>query len=150
MFRHILASLIILTLMLYIVACQSNPEPIVYGEDNCENCKMTISDPKYGAELITDKGKIFKFDSVECLADYSRKIGSQSIASMWVTDLKTPESLINTKDAFYILSDNLRSPMGLNLSAFSKIEDLDNAISEFSGSKISWDEILNYVSDKWN
>lgn len=136
--------------MLCIAACQSNPEPIVYGEDNCENCKMTISDPKYGAELITNKGKFFKFDSVECLADYSRKIERQSIASMWVTDLKTAKSLINTKDAFYILSDNLRSPMGLNLSAFSKIEDLDNAISEFGGSKISWDEILNYVSDKWN
>ncbi len=32
---------------------------------------MLITDNKYGAELITTKGKIYKFDSMECLVEFS-------------------------------------------------------------------------------
>ena len=28
---------------------------------------MTIVDPRYGAELVTTKGKVYKYDAVECL-----------------------------------------------------------------------------------
>ncbi len=133
-----------------VLSCQSKPEPISYGEDNCDNCKMTISDPKYGAELITDKGKVYKFDSIECLADYSMKIVSKTIGSMWVTDFSNPENLINTKNALFLKSEKLRSPMGLNLSGFSNSNELEKVLKEFDGVIVSWDGILKYVSEKWN
>lgn len=133
-----------------VISCQSKPEPISYGEDNCDNCKMTISDPKYGAELITDKSKVYKFDSIECLADFSLKTEEETISSMWVTDFSNPENLINTKNALFLKSEKLRSPMGLNLSGFSSSSELDKVLKEFDGVKISWDGILKYVSEKWN
>lgn len=133
-----------------VISCQSKPEPISYGEDNCDNCKMTISDPKYGAELITDKSKVYKFDSIECLADFSLKTEGVTISSMWVTDFSNPENLINTKNALFLKSEKLRSPMGLNLSGFSSSSELDKVLKEFDGVKISWDGILKYVSEKWN
>lgn len=133
-----------------VISCQSKPEPISYGEDNCDNCKMTISDPKYGAELITDKSKVYKFDSIECLADFSLKTEGETISSMWVTDFSNPENLINTKNALFLKSEKLRSPMGLNLSGFSSSSELDKVLKEFDGVKISWDGILKYVSEKWN
>lgn len=139
----------VLIVSFVIAACQSNPEPIVYGEDSCDNCKMTISDPKYGAELISDKGKIFKFDSIECLAAYSMIINSKTIASMWVTNFSTKENFINTNDALFLKSENLRSPMGLNLSAYKNPESLDKVKNEFGGVTISWKEILNYVKSEW-
>ncbi|NMB80922.1 MAG: hypothetical protein GYA14_03810 [Ignavibacteria bacterium] len=143
-------TILVLLLVCTVLSCQSKPEPISYGEDNCDNCKMTISDPKYGAELITDKGKVFKFDSIECLADYSMKIDSKIIASLWVTDFSNPENLINTKDSFFLKSEKLRSPMGLNLSGFSNSNELDKVLKEFDGVIISWDGILKYVSEQWN
>ncbi len=133
-----------------LVSCQTEPVPIAYGLDECDNCKMTISDPKYGAELISGKGKVFKFDSIECLADYSNKVESGTIGSLWVTDFSNPENFINAKEAFYLKSNKLRSPMGLNLSAFKNSVDLEKVINEFSGHKISWDELLKFVSEEWN
>lgn len=143
-------TILVLLATVTVISCQSKPEPISYGEDNCDNCKMTISDPKYGAELITEKGKVYKFDSIECLADYSMKIEGKTIESMLVTDFSNPENLINTKNALFLKSKKLRSPMGLNLSGFSSSNELYKALKEFDGEIISWDGILKYVSEKWN
>lgn len=139
-----------LSITIIISACQSGPEPIAYGEDNCDNCMMTISDPKYGAELISDKGKVFKFDSIECLADYSTKVDAKIIKSMWVTDFSSKGSFLSANDALFLRSDNLRSPMGLNLSAHKNQEKVNSVKSEFGGEMISWNELVNYVKSKWN
>jgi copper chaperone NosL len=133
-----------------IAACQSGPEPIAYGEDNCDNCMMTISDPKYGAELITANGKVFKFDSIECLADYSEKMEATTIGSMWVTDFSNKENFLNTKDASFLKSEKLRSPMGLNLSAHKTQDEFNSIKSEFGGDKLSWNELLKYVKTEWH
>ena len=53
-------------LLLLISSCNTEPQKINYGKDLCEHCKMTIMDKKFGAELITKKGKTMKFDSGEC------------------------------------------------------------------------------------
>jgi len=37
--------------------CTVEPEPLVYGADICHTCKMTLMDPKFGAEIITKNGK---------------------------------------------------------------------------------------------
>ncbi len=62
---------IFLLLSLVTASCGSNPEPINYGHDECEFCRMQISDNRYGAELVTDKGKVYKFDSIECLIEFA-------------------------------------------------------------------------------
>ena len=52
---------------LLLTSCSTKPEPFAYGKDNCHTCKMGIMDPKFGTELITTKGKIYKFDDVSCM-----------------------------------------------------------------------------------
>ncbi|MEW6506823.1 MAG: nitrous oxide reductase accessory protein NosL [Bacteroidota bacterium] len=148
--KKILLATIFLLVISIAISCQSGPEPIAYGEDNCANCMMTISDPKYGSELISDKGKIFKFDSIECLADYSTKVDSKTVRSMWVTDFSAKGNFLNAKDARFLRSDNLRSPMGLNLSAHKNNEELNLVKSEVSGEIYRWNELVKYVKSKWN
>ena len=65
-----LYTLNLLFLSLSLISCSVEPKPVPYGEANCTHCNMTISDNRYGAELVTDKGKVFYFDAVECLAAY--------------------------------------------------------------------------------
>src|SRR5215510_10333173 len=36
--------------MLFLVSCNTSPEPFVAGKDNCHACKMAISDTRFGAE----------------------------------------------------------------------------------------------------
>ena len=40
-----------------LVACRPSdkPQPVVLGQDNCTACGMTIEDPKFACEYITDK-----------------------------------------------------------------------------------------------
>ena len=54
-------------LSLVILSCGISPLPIDYNHDECAYCKMKIADARFGAELVTSKGKVFKFDSAECL-----------------------------------------------------------------------------------
>lgn len=139
--------LLVVFFALTVLACSDQPEPISYGEDECANCMMLITQPQYGSELITDKGKIYKFDSIECLASYTAEADA---ASMWVTDFNKPHALIDIKGAYFLRADNLRSPMGLSLSAYSNQSDLEKNKSKHGGEHLSWDELVEYVKNEWN
>ena len=65
-------------MLLLFSSCKTEPKPIDFGSDACEFCQMIIIDNHYGGELITEKGKVFKFDSGECMARY---IKSQHLES---------------------------------------------------------------------
>ncbi|MFL5807903.1 MAG: hypothetical protein ACJ749_00200, partial [Flavisolibacter sp.] len=54
-------------LVLALNSCSTKPQPFAYGKDVCDDCSMTIMDPKFGGEIITKKGKVFKFDDAHCL-----------------------------------------------------------------------------------
>lgn len=149
MIRTYLKLLSILSLF-FIQACSSEPEPIKYGHDSCEHCRMLITDKNYGAELITQKGKIFKYDSIECLAANEKKYNKKDIHSMWVTNFFPPNELINVNDSYFLLSDNLKSPMGLYLSAYINETNLDEVKNKYGGKIINWKELTDYVDKEWN
>ena len=68
---RILYSILALLFVLSLFSCNSEPEPINYGKDECEHCRMMISDNKYGAEILNAKGKVYKFDSIECQIEFA-------------------------------------------------------------------------------
>lgn len=136
--------------LLLFSGCSKEPVPINYGNDNCDYCLMTIIESKFGTELITDKGKIYKFDSIECLAAFETEHGIDAVDSKWVTDFSGIHQLINHNDAYFLLSKRLRSPMGLFLSAYSSVEELEKVKSEFGGEEITWNELVDYVKQKWD
>src|SRR5690606_41654244 len=51
-------------------ACSVGPEPLRYGEDACHSCRMTLMDKKFGAEVVSVKGKVFKFDDMNCMVNF--------------------------------------------------------------------------------
>lgn len=145
-----ISAILFIILLIQFAGCGSDPEPIQYGKDNCTYCMMLISDSKYGAELITQKGKIFKYDSIECLAAYSHKINPDEINSMWVVNFSRPNDLIKVDDSHFLLSEKLRSPMGLYLSAYKEENNLLEIKKQYGGKQIKWNELVKYVNDEWN
>ncbi len=130
-----------------LAGCEQKPEPIKYGEDECELCRMKIMDYKYGAELVTDKGKVYKFDSIECLIGYSLNknlIGNENHL-MLVSDYSNPGNLVDAKKSFYVHNNNFRSPMGLNVSAFGSEAEQLKFVEENSGEKLNWIEVIELV-----
>lgn len=139
-----------LVLVVLLLSCQKEPEKIDYGNDSCQYCRMLITETRFGGELITSKGKIYKYDSIECLAFDQRKYNVEDIHSMWVIDYTPPHKLLNTKSSLFLLSENLKSPMGLNLSAYGEGYELDVIKDNFGGEEIQWDEVVEYVAQSWN
>jgi copper chaperone NosL len=138
---------------LLILGCgQSGPVPIHYGADQCENCKMNIIDNRFGSETITATNKVYKFDSIECMAAFNAKMtqSSEQVASLWVTNFYKPESFIALPSAQIVRTKGLRSPMGLGFAAFSSESDAERFRKEYGGEILNWSEVTKVVSDSWS
>lgn len=143
-----LSSLVLLIILL-LAGCKVEPQPIAYGEVNCAHCQMTVSDNRYGAELVNDKGKAFFFDSAECLAAYLQ--GNPEIrekaAFVLVTDFTRPNELIDARSANFIQSKELPSPMGMFLTAVADQETAAKMHQEVGGRLLDWEQALTAVKN---
>ena len=143
-------SIFILSFIVVLVAaCSKKPEPINYGEDECEFCKMMIMDKRYGAELVTDKGKIYKFDSIECLVGYmnNKKLTKNNYSSIYVGNYARPGNLINASKAMYLKNDEFRSPMGLNVLAVENQEQFNLIFNERGGKQLIFSDLFELVKE---
>jgi copper chaperone NosL len=104
-------------------ACARAPEPIVAG-DTCALCHMTVADTRFGAERITRRGQIVKYDAIECMArDLVDTESSDDDHSIWVVPFDAPGTLIPVADAAFYRSEAIHSPMGMGLIAISPQAD---------------------------
>ena len=138
-----------LLLVALLAACRpKGPVPIEYGQDICAFCKMIIADPRYGAELITKKGKVYKFDSVECMVAYMMyDVKPGDVAAAYVTDFAHPGKLIPAEEAYYLQSTGLRSPMSLGITAFATKRDLEKLKAEVDGLELLWSDLPNVIRE---
>lgn len=137
-------------LVFIFLSCSLEPEPINYGKDLCAHCNMKIMDKRYGAELLNSKGKVFKFDSGECLIDYisQNNIPVSDIGLTLVTDFNNPGNLITTKSAGFLISQKLPSPMGAFLTAFSSQAEAKKKSEETGGEVYTWDSVRQKLPGK--
>jgi copper chaperone NosL len=92
---------------------------------------MTITDTRFGGELITDKGKIFKFDDIRCMAAYLDNNRETKFSHTLVIDFESPNTFLEAGKASYVTSPELKSPMGSQTAAFKSKE----AAASFSKGK---------------
>jgi copper chaperone NosL len=135
-------SVIMLVAMLF-SSCSTEPVPIRIGKDNCDFCKMTISDHRFGAEIVTTKSKIYKFDDEHCVIQFLKEgtIAPKDIAGIYFVDFSDPNNLIDAKNAFFLQSPDLKSPMNGNIAAFSQEASLAKALPKFYGNVITWEDM---------
>ena len=148
--KNKLTIIFFLLLIFIITSCGSQSEPINYGHDECEFCRMQISDNRYGSELVTDKGKVYKFDSIECLIEFAmvKNLIGDANQNFLVTDFATPETFTNATSAFYVHNDNFRSPMGLNVSAFDSEISRQKFVAESGGDLLNWIDVIELVKQR--
>ncbi|MBZ0328007.1 MAG: nitrous oxide reductase accessory protein NosL [Altibacter sp.] len=141
-------NLITLVALLVIVAsCNVKPKEINYGEDACHYCSMTIVDRQHASQLVTDKGKVYNFDAIECMVNHLSE-DTTPIALYLVTDYTHPEELIDAKKATFIISPNIPSPMKANLSALESKAKAEELKASKGGELYSWEALLDHLNEE--
>jgi len=135
--------IIYLLAILTLSGCSTKPEPFAYGKDNCHTCKMGIMDPRFGTELITTKGKIYKFDDVTCMNHFlkSNTLESKEISQQLVINFEKENDFLSLDEAVFILSPLVKSPMGSHAAAFSNRNHAETVNISLKGELLSWKEL---------
>lgn len=127
-------------------ACSPQPQDIHYGEDMCSYCKMTIVDRQHAAQAVTNKGRVYKFDAIECLLNYVEDEGGEAqFAHLLVNDYQQPGVLIPAQESHYLISKAVPSPMGANLSAFESAKAADQMQAEKGGHVYHWKALQHHA-----
>lgn len=139
--------------LLVITACLAAcgppaPVPIVWGDDVCDHCHMTITDPRFAAELLSRTGKAWRFDDIGCLAEFSLgdRLAEDQVHSRWVMDYLDPREFLSVDEAVFLHSDSLRTPMNHGLLALRPGPAADSLRQALGGRLLTWPEVLRLVA----
>lgn len=126
-----LRNLAIIGSLMAVVSCsKSGPLEIAVGKDQCENCKMNITEPKYATQLVTAKGKVYKFDDLKCMQDYATSNTEASKdAKTYVADFPSGQ-FFDSSTATFIQGGSIKSPMGGNTQAYKDKAAAQKAATE--------------------
>ncbi len=131
-------------LLIFSCSCNTAPQPIKIGIDDCSFCKMIISDNRFGGEIITKKGKTYKFDDMHCLLSFkkSNTLNGEEIHHIYFVKFDSAHDLMEASKAYLFKSDELHTPMAGNIAAFSNEQSLNTTAQKFKGTAISWNDLV--------
>ena len=146
--KKVTTALAMIFIMLGTMGCDRKPEKIAFGKDNCAECKMTIMDPKFGGEIVTKKGKIYKFDDVHCVAKFMERRGVEmsEIDQTLLVNYNNSDEFVKVRSAEFVVSSKLKTPMGGNAAAFKNEAEAKKKAAEIEGSKVTdWATLYNIL-----
>jgi len=129
-----------LVVLLALLGCApAGPVPIAYGEADCAQCRMRITDSRYGGEAISATGTVQQFDAVPCLARYVQA-AAQAPREILVVDFDHPGSLVRAADARFIVRRGVGAGMENGVVA---VMTTDTAAlrRRFAVASVSWDSV---------
>jgi len=134
-------------LSIWVSSCSVKAEPFQYGEDICDDCKMTIMDPHFGAEIVTSKGRLYKFDDAHCLVHFlnSGRIKKEDIAQTVFVDFDQKDKFTEAAATSFVVSPQLKSPMNSNAAGFMDLSTAQKKASETGGEIKSWAQLQEYL-----
>src|SRR5829696_9948842 len=130
--------------VLFISSCTTRPEAFKLGKDVCDDCKMTIMDAKFGGEIITKKGRTYKFDDAHCLANFIKggNVKEADIEQAVFSNYEQENTFLDSKAAQFVIRDQFKSPMKSNAEAFVKKINKGQKAKETAGTVKNWDELF--------
>lgn len=142
--RHLILSLALACL----AGCgDAEPHALLRGEDSCAYCRMTIDDVRFGVLVLTNRGRLQTFDSIECAAGWvAAQDATHAPTAIWVTNFADPSQWVDATKAVYLQGSRLRSPMGRDLVAFATDADPDALQLAHGGTAITWPRVQEIVA----
>lgn len=107
--------------LLLIGACAqtpAGPPEIDYGIDVCEECGMSIEDPRFAASYRDATGTEHLFDEIGEMLVLANMLSHLEQGEFWVHDYTTQEP-IPAADAYYLYGPDIVTPMNFRIVAFA-------------------------------
>ncbi len=139
------ASLAFLALAFWHWGCNVGPVAIKYGKDTCAHCRMMLTDPKFGCEIVTAKGRVFIFDDLNCMVGFMKKenLKEADVSHKVVINyLKTGE-FIDVDSAVFVAHASFKSPMRADIGAFSSTAAAKEYLSREGAQKLTWPQVFS-------
>jgi copper chaperone NosL len=103
---------------------------------------MTIVDKQHASQIVTIKGRSFKYDAIECMMnDLAKWEGRPETHLLLVADYDQPGTLVDATKASYLISEAIPSPMGEFLTGFQNGGSRDDTATAKGGNSLSWEEL---------
>ncbi len=135
------AALLFAGITVFVSCTSAGPQPIRLNADKCASCQMTISDGRFAAEFISEKGRAYMFDDIYCMLLHEQQNPGIKVNRFYVSDYLQPGHLTAAGTAFFIKSENMRSPMGGNTAAFATREQAAATGEKWKIQPVGWNEI---------
>lgn len=129
-----------LTLAVALGACSSiRPIPVQAG-DTCFRCRRPIADQKLAAEIVDRAGRVYKFRTAGCLAQY---LNGQSVdlRAVFVTDYASGR-LVNANRAMFVRAEVNPQTGERDDLAFTSVQNAVTLAKNNRTSPIDWQAVL--------
>src|SRR5690606_30310610 len=112
-------------------------------KEACANCKMTIVDARYAAELLTGKGRVYKVDDLRCMKEYIADLHkTDEKAKMYVANFADANvEMIDANHAVYLQHDFFASPMNGNTAAFVSTDEAQHYVDSLNIEIKNWNAL---------
>lgn len=124
-----------------LMGCAPSVPEVAWDRDDCDYCRMTVSDRRFGAAAISAKGRTLHFDSIECLAAWVDAQPSPP-RSTWLADASAPGTLLPVSALRFHRTAVGTSPMGKGFVAVARTAGK----TPWDGPVFSWDEVRAAVA----
>lgn len=141
----------LLTSSMLLIGCSeqaADGPPIVrLGDSVCDQCNMIISDQRWATATVVagPRGPEARlFDDFNCQVNYEIEHPDAEILARWSHSHATHD-WIQTEGSHFLMSPNLRTPMGSKAAAFGSASDAEAAKAQLDGDvmtfKVAWSRL---------
>ena len=102
---------------------------------------MTIVDQQHAAQLVTEKGRAYKYDAIECMMNDLNNWNRPSVKFYLVSDFSNPGQLTDAIKAQFLITEKIPSPMGANLTAFADEKSRSKMTDSVGGEVLYWEQL---------
>ncbi len=124
-----------------------SPPTVRLGDSLCNHCNMIISDERWATATMVEGPRGSEprlFDDFNCQVNFEVAHPDLTIMTRWSHDYVTREWL-RTEHAQFLISTELRTPMGSMMGAFRMTSDAETIKTELTGEVMTFDDAWKHL-----
>jgi len=104
---------------------------------------MTISDMRFGSQLVTTKGRVYNFDDVQCMVAFVKEgsVTREDVAHCYLPDYANDNKLLPAEGLFLLKSESLKSPMRGDIAALVSEAEWEKVHEIHTGERLTWEDL---------